>query len=189
MPGESKQARFEREVLPHLDAAYNLARWFMRAGSDAEDAVQEACLRAYQYFDAFHGGNAKAWLLKIVRNCCLTALKSRPRMESLSPDEEGRLDPAHERALAEAAAASPSAEAVLIAKAEAALLEECLAALAAEYREVLILREIEELSYREIAGIAEIPLGTVMSRLARGRALLTKELTARLAKEGRNGVR
>jgi len=189
MPGDSKQARFEREVLPHLDAAHNLARWFMRGSGDAEDAVQEACLRAFQYFDGFHGGNAKAWLLKIVRNCCLTALSGRPRMESMSADEEGRFDPAHERALAEAAPATRSAEALLIAKAEVALLEASLAQLPVEYREVLVLREIEELSYREIGQIADIPLGTVMSRLARGRTLLHKRLAEHLAKEGCDGVR
>ena len=179
MPGDSKQARFEREVLPHLDAAHNLARWFMRGRGDAEDAVQEACLR-----DGFHGGNAKAWLLKIVRNCCLNALRGRQLTESMSADEEGRLDPAHERALAEAGHGTRSAEALLIAKAEAAVLEESLAGLPTDYREVLVLREIEELSYREISRIADVPLGTVMSRLARARTLLQKRLAERLAKEG-----
>ncbi|MGO8865319.1 MAG: sigma-70 family RNA polymerase sigma factor [Alphaproteobacteria bacterium] len=183
MPGDNKRARFEREVLPHLDAAYNLARWLMRGGADAEDAVQEACLRAYKYFDGFHGGNAKAWLLKIVRNCCLSSLAGAPREESMSPDEEGRLDPAHERALAEAGHGTRSPEALLIAKADAALLHDGLAGLPAEYREVLVMREIEELSYKDISQIAEIPLGTVMSRLARGRTLLEKRLVARLAKE------
>src|SRR5208282_5056917 len=123
MPGDSKRARFEREVLPHLDAAYNLARWLMRGSANAEDAAQEACLRAYRYFDGFHGGNAKAWLLKIVRNSCYTVLTARPRAESMSPDEDGRLDPAHERALAEAGHGEPSPEQHLIAKADAALLQ------------------------------------------------------------------
>lgn len=184
MPGDSKQARFEREVLPHLDAAYNLARWLMHGSEDAQDVVQEACLRAYKYFDGFHGGNAKAWLLKVVRNSCYDWWSDHPRTESMSVDEDGRLDPEHERALAEAGHGYPSPDARLIAKAESALLTESLAALPPEFREVLVLREIEELSYKEIGQIAGIPLGTVMSRLARGRALLQKRVLARLAEDG-----
>src|SRR5579875_3294850 len=168
MPGISKRARFEREVLPHLDAAH---------------VTQEACLRAYKYFDGFHGGNTKAWLLRIVRNSCYTWLKENPKGESLSPDAEGRLDPAHEHALEAAGHGTPTPEALGIERADRALLTAGLEALPADYREVLILREIEELSYKEIGEIAGIPIGTVMSRLARGRGLLQKRLAAQLAEQ------
>ena len=180
MPGDSKRARFEREVLPHLDAAYNLARWLLRNSDDAADAAQEACLRAYKYFDGFHGGNAKAWLLKIVRNSCYSWLKRNPKGEALDADADGRLHPEHERAIAAAGHSPASPEALLLAKADQALLTEGLAALPAAYREVLVLREIEELSYKEISVVAEIPIGTVMSRLARARALLQQRLAGRI---------
>ena len=180
MPGDSKRARFEREVLPHLDAAHNLALWLLRNRADAQDAAQEACLRAYKYFDGFHGGDAKAWLLRIVRNSCYSWLKSNPKGEALDPEGNGRLDPEHERALAAAGQGTASPEAQLLAKADQALLTQGLNALPASYREVLVLREIEELSYKEISAIAEIPIGTVMSRLARARALLQRRLAGRI---------
>lgn len=183
MAGDGKRMRFEREVLPHLDAAYNLARWLLRDGQDAADATQDACLRAYKYFDGFHGDNAKAWLLRIVRNCCYSWLKDNPKGESMSPNENGELDPAHEQALAAAGHGPPSPDAQLIEAADRALLETCLAALPTDFREVLILREIEELSYKEIGEIAEIPIGTVMSRLARGRTLLQKYIAVRRVEE------
>lgn len=181
--GDGKRARFEREVRPHLDAAYNLARWLLRDGEDAADAVQDAALRAYKYLDGFHGGNAKAWLLKIVRNSCYGLIKGRPRTESMSPDENGQLDSAHEKALEAAGHTTPTPEALLVAKADRQLLQDGLAALPAGYREVLVLREIEELSYKEIGEIAEIPIGTVMSRLARGRTLLQKYIAVRRVEE------
>src|SRR6202045_4306863 len=117
MPGVSDRARFEREILPHLDAAYNLARWLLRGSDDAEDVAQEALLRAYKYFDGFHGENAKAWLLRIVRNSCYTWVKSRPKTETMSADEEGQLDPEHERALAEAGHGLPGPDARLLQEA------------------------------------------------------------------------
>ncbi len=183
MTSDGKRARFEREVLPHLDAAYNLARWLLRDGTDAEDVVQEACLRAYTYFDGFRGGNAKAWLLKIVRNSCYSWFKDNPKGESMTPDDEGRLAPEHERALNAAGPCDLSPEARLLAAADQAVLQEGLNALPANYREVLVLREIEELSYKEISEIADIPIGTVMSRLARARELLQSSLARRLAEE------
>ncbi len=176
MASDNKRTRFEREVLPHLDAAHNLARWLLRNGTDAEDVVQEACLRAYTYFDGFRGDNARAWLLKIVRNSCYSWFKSNPKGESMTPDEEGRLDPEHERALRAAGHDYPSPEARMLATADQALLQASLDALPAGYREVLVLREVEELSYREISEIADVPIGTVMSRLARARALLQSRL-------------
>jgi RNA polymerase sigma-70 factor (ECF subfamily) len=183
MASDNKRARFEREVLPHLDAAYNLARWLLRDDTDAEDVAQEACLRAYKYYDGFRGGNAKAWLLKIVRNSCYSWFKDNPRGESMTPDEDGRLDPEHERALQAAGHDNPSPEARMLAAADHALLRASLDTLPATYREVLVLREIDELSYREISEIADVPIGTVMSRLARARALLQSRLASRLAEE------
>jgi RNA polymerase sigma factor (sigma-70 family) len=186
MPGETerdaaRQARFEREMLPHMDAAYNLARWLLRDRDDGADAAQEACLRAFKYLDGFRGGSAKAWLLKIVRNTCYSWRKANPKGDSMTEDADGRLNPEHERALAAAGHESPSPEAILLARAERTLIEESMASLPPEYRETLVLREIEELSYREISEIAEIPIGTVMSRLARARALLQRRLVVRLA--------
>jgi len=156
-----------------------LARWLLRNPEDAEDATQDACLRAYKYFDGFHGGNAKAWLLKIVRNSCFSWMRRNPKGESMSADEEGRLDPAHERALEEAGHGTATPEARLIEQVDRAILAAGLKSLPADYREVLVLREIEELSYKEIGEIAGIPIGTVMSRLSRGRALLARAVGAR----------
>jgi RNA polymerase sigma-70 factor (ECF subfamily) len=176
MPVDSNRARFEREILPHLDAAYNLARWLLRGSEDAQDVAQEAVLRAFKYFEGFHGENAKGWLLRIVRNSCYSWIKSRPQTESMSADEEGRLDPEHERALAEAGHGLPAPDARLIESADRRLLQDSLESLPVSYREILVLREIEELSYKEIAVIADVPIGTVMSRLARARELLLKSV-------------
>jgi len=183
MPGDNKQARFEREMLPHLDAAYNLARWLLKGSDDAQDVTQEAILRAFKYYDGFHGGSAKAWLLRIVRNSCYTWFKERPKTESMSADEEGRLNPEHERALEAAGYATQSPEASLIEMADRKLLSDSLVSLPADYREILILREIEELSYKEISDIAEIPIGTVMSRLSRARGLLQQKIMELRAEE------
>ncbi|HUC63579.1 MAG TPA: sigma-70 family RNA polymerase sigma factor [Alphaproteobacteria bacterium] len=187
MPGDEREtatrrARFEREMLPHLDAAYNLARWLLRDREDGADAAQEACLRAFKYFDGFRGGSAKAWLLRIVRNTCYDWRKANPRGESMNAGD-GELSPEHERALEAAGPANPSPEAILIARADRTLVEESLAALPPEFREALVLREIEALSYREISEIAAIPIGTVMSRLARARSLLQRRLVAQLAED------
>jgi len=177
MPGVSDRARFEREILPHLDAAYNLARWLLRGSDDAEDVAQEALLRAYKYFDGFHGENAKAWLLRIVRNSCFTWVKSRPKTETMSADEEGQLDPEHERALAEAGHGLPAPDARLIQAADRQLVRGALERLPIVYREILVLREVEELSYKEIAAVTDIAIGTVMSRLSRARQLLMQNLS------------
>jgi len=182
VPSDSKRARFEREMLPHLDAAYNLARWILRGSDDAEDVTQEAILRAFKYFDGFQGDNAKAWLLKIVRNSCYSSIKRRPKTESMSADEEGRLNPEHERALEAAGHGLPAPDARLIAEADRRLLQEGMEALPADYREILVLREIEELSYQQISEVAEIPIGTVMSRLSRARALLLQRLSGGAAR-------
>jgi len=159
---------FDQAILPHLDAAYNLARWMMRDPSDAEDVVQDACLRALQYFSACRSGNEKAWLLQIVRNTAYTKLRNRRRVEvALETGDDGSgfagmmiADPA------------PGPEAAVAAAQDLALLRTMMEALPVDLRECLILRELEELSYKEIAGVTGAPLGTVMSRLHRARRML-----------------
>jgi len=163
---DDKRARFEAQVLPHLDAAYRFARWLCRPPGDAEDVVQEAFLRAFRAFDTLRGTDVKAWLLTIVRNCHATALKQRLRRAALPLTEE----PA--AAAAGAGSALPDPESASLAADERRTLERLIAALPTEHREVLLLRELEDLSYREIAAVTGIAIGTVMSRLARARAAL-----------------
>jgi RNA polymerase sigma-70 factor (ECF subfamily) len=182
MDGLSRQARFAREVLPHLDAAYNLARWLLRNGQDAEDVTQDSLLRAYRSFDGFRGGNAKAWLLAIVRNASYSWLARRRVDASVVGADASPADLIDKWATAE------TPESLLSTKIELALLQGSLDELPVEFREVLILRELEELSYKEISAAIDIPLGTVMSRLARARALLQRKLAARLRKENGRGL-
>jgi RNA polymerase sigma-70 factor (ECF subfamily) len=155
------------QLLNHLDAAYNLARWLTQNEHDAEDIVQDSYLRAIRHFGGFHGGEGRAWLLTIVRNRCYDSARHKGVRERTAPFDEDlhntrqvTLDP----------------ETSLLQKERAGLLQEALAALPLELREVLVLRELEELSYREIASIARIPIGTVMSRLSRGRQQLQQVL-------------
>jgi RNA polymerase sigma factor (sigma-70 family) len=158
-----KSAEFERVMLPHLDAAHNLARWLTRDDSQAQDVVQEAYLRAFSGFETFRGGDARAWVLTIVRNTCYTLLKKRSPLHGAEVFDE----------LAYAAPAPSSNPEVLHAKcADRESLERALRKLPVEYREVLILREFEDMSYREIAHAIDTPIGTVMSRLARARQRL-----------------
>jgi len=159
-------SRFEEQVLPHLDAGYNLARWLTRDAHDAEDVVQDACVRAMQYVNALRGGDAKAWFLTIVRHACYDWFK-RNRPPEIAADDGTAIESA-----VDGAALSP--EPNVVRASEARALADALAELPVRYREVLVLRELEELSYKEIARIADIPVGTVMSRLARGRALLQR---------------
>jgi RNA polymerase sigma-70 factor (ECF subfamily) len=174
-----KLARFERVISPHLDAAYNLARWLTRDDHDAEDVTQEAFLRAFQFFDGFHGQDGRPWLLRIVRNTCYTWLEKNRSWKPEPFDEERHAVP------------SPIAgpEAVLQRGEDKLMLRKCLDELPAEYREVIVLRELEGLSYKEIAGIACVPLGTVMSRLARARERLLHALKSRAEKETRSELR
>jgi RNA polymerase sigma factor (sigma-70 family) len=158
-----KLARFDQAVVPHLDAAYNLARWLVRNEHDAEDVVQEACLRAVTFFGGFRGEDGRAWLLAIVRNACYTWLRKN-RAHDL---EEAFDERTHS---SEVDAADP--ETLLLKKADRESLERGLERLPAEFREVLILRELEGMSYKQISRIAEVPIGTVMSRLARARKRL-----------------
>jgi RNA polymerase sigma-70 factor (ECF subfamily) len=171
---ETKARRFKELVLPHLDSAYNLARWLTRSDADAQDVVQEACLRAFKYFDGFDGQYANAWLLKIVRNTCFTWIKAnRPAAEAMTWDDKTEQVEADAASIAlNAVGLGRSPEAALAEKQEARRLNRLLAELPPPYREVLILREMEDLSYREIADIVGVPIGTVMSRLARGRQSL-----------------
>jgi RNA polymerase sigma-70 factor, ECF subfamily len=150
--------RFNLLVLPHLDAAFNLARWLVRNGTDAEDVAQEAMLRAYRFFQGFHGGDARAWLLQIVRNTCFTWLeKNRPPEPTAEFDEEVHVTN------------SITPEALAIAADSRDRLARALETLPPRFREVIVLRELEGCSYKEIAAITSIPIGTVMSTLSRAR--------------------
>lgn len=160
---------FEEAVLPHLDSAYNLARWLTRNEQDAEDIVQEAYLRAFRYFPSFHGGEARAWLMKIVRNTCYTWMDATRALRNSVEFDENAF-PADRRDL--------DPEKVLLQSDNAGLVRKALKSLPANFREVLILRELEGMSYREIAQITGIPPGTVMSSLSRGRGRLRQALTS-----------
>lgn len=171
MTDDEGRRRFERLALPHLDAAYNLARWLTRNDHDAQDVAQEAFLRALRYFGGFRGDDARAWLLQIVRNTCFSWLdENRPaEVVALVEPEDAIAD------IAAPATDEPLAKAVR--RADRAQINQAIAALPIVYREVLVLRELEDLAYSDIARIAGIPLGTVMSRLARARGLMRQALT------------
>jgi RNA polymerase sigma-70 factor, ECF subfamily len=175
VPVTSERERFEETVLPHLDAAYNLARWLTRDDHDAEDVVQEANYRALKFFAGFRGGDGRAWLLAVVRHTAYTWLKRHKSQELTTPFDEKvhsvggeDLDPEH----------------LFQRQADRELLREALETLPLAFREALVLREMEGLSYQEIAAVASIPIGTVMSRLARARRLLQQQLAACAGEEG-----
>jgi len=164
---DEKRACFEAQVLPHMDAAYRFARWLSSSPGDADDIVQEAMLRAFRAFDGLRGTDAKAWLLTIVRNCQATAFKQQQRRGLVPlPDETDGGD-GHAMVTADS---DPESQNMRLDEQRA--LEALMAALPQDYREILVLRELEELSYREIAAVTRLPMGTVMSRLARARAAL-----------------
>jgi RNA polymerase sigma-70 factor (ECF subfamily) len=174
---------FEQVVLPHLDAAFNLARWLVRNPHDAEDVVQEAYLRAFKFFGGYQGGDARAWVLKIVRNTSYTFLeKNRPA------DLAEEFDEAIHTASADRHGA-PDAEALLLQSADSSMLREALDELPVNYREVIVLRELEGMSYKEIAEVMGLPIGTVMSGLARGRSQLRERLLRAREKEEQRGLR
>ena len=183
MQGAGLKARFEREMMPHLDAAHNLAFWILQDRADAEDATQEAMLRALRFFEGFQGGNAKSWLLKIVRNACYSLYRRKLKSRPLEIDDDERIDPEHELAFEVMSGPSPSPESQLLAKLDRERVRAAFNELPPAYREALVLREMEELSYKEIAQIAGVPVGTVMSRLARGRTLLARLLSGMPAEE------
>jgi len=170
MEAAPKAALFEKTVLPHLDAAYNLARWLTRNEHDAEDIVQEAYLRAFRFFDGFRGGDGRSCLLAVVRNTTLTWLRREKTALQVSFDEEMH-GPGSEAA---------TVEAKLVEGARFAALRNCLDLLPVEFREVVVMREMEEMSYREIAEAASAPIGTVMSRLSRARQSLQDCVAARM---------
>ena len=161
---------FEEAALPHLGAAYNLARWLTRDDRDAEDVVQEAYLRAFRHFGSFHGGDGRPWLLAIVRNACYTWMQNNRSPELTIPLN----DQLHE---IESKDLNP--EALLLQSADTQMVRQALEELPVEFREVIVLRELEGLSYKQIAEVAEIPVGTVMSRLARARKRLEQSLASR----------
>ena len=167
MDDQERLKLFEQTVLPHLDAAYNLARWLAGNDHDAQDVAQEASLRAFRFFGKFRGENPRAWLLTIVRNAFYTWLrKNRPPENTVELNDETL---AAEDVLA-------NAEAVSTQFADAGAVRRAIAELPVGFREIVILREMEGFSYKEIAELAEVPIGTVMSRLARARKLLQKRL-------------
>jgi RNA polymerase sigma factor (sigma-70 family) len=166
---DERRRRFDAQIMPHLDAATNLARWLARDRDLADDIVQDAMLRAFRAFDHVRGEDAKPWLLTIVRNCHRTALaQTRRRAQVPLPDEEGG-----ETHTLSAEGPDPERSAAIAG--DARKLNAAIAALPEDYREALILREMEELSYREIAEATGVPIGTVMSRLSRARALLREK--------------
>lgn len=152
--------RFETLALPHLDAAYGLARWLTKSDADAEDAVQEAYLRALRFWSGFRGADVRPWIFQIVRNCCYDLLRRKGALQPL--DEDAPLPDE----------TTPDPETRSIREADGVALTRALEALAPEFREVIVLYELEELSYREIARVADVPIGTVMSRLSRARRRL-----------------
>jgi RNA polymerase sigma-70 factor, ECF subfamily len=175
-----KRGRFEAEVLPHLDAAYRFARWLSRSPNDAEDLVQEAVLRAFRGFDALRSTDSKAWLLAIVRNCHATAFQRQQQRRQVPLPEETDAYDGHAMV-----ATTPDPESAAIRSDDVRLLDRMLSALPETHREVLVLREVEDLDYREIATVLGVPIGTVMSRLARARA----ELKLRFLDEARGDPR
>ena len=192
LPKDDQRRRFELLALPHLDAAYNLARWLTGSVADAEDVVQEAYLRAYRFFDTFRGDNIRVWLLTIVRNSFHTWVKENrsPRLGFVAelPEPDSAED---ERVLWGSPQADP--ETLLLRDIDHATVGRLMQRLPAAYREVLLLREVEELSYREIADITGTPVGTVMSRLSRAREALRRlwhgeAASETFAKESRNGA-
>jgi RNA polymerase sigma-70 factor (ECF subfamily) len=168
MSATDPQAQFEEIVMPHLDAAYNLARWLAGNDHDAEDIAQEASLRAFRFLAGFRGGNSRSWLLTIVRNTAYTWLKQNRPQALVSVGDEELLE------IEDPAAATDHSAA--LHRADRDVLRAALEELPVEFREVLILRELEGLTYKEIADVADAPIGTVMSRLARARKQLQEYL-------------
>ena len=174
MAEENKTAQFEAIALPHFGAAYNLARWLVREDHDAEDVVQEAYMRAFKSFGGYRGGDIRSWLLTIVRNTCYTWLQQNRSRELTEPIED-KLD--------EVGISTENPETLLLQSVDARLVRQALEKLPIEFREVLIMREMEDLSYKQISAIADLPIGTVMSRLARGRKRLRELLVNGMNKE------
>jgi RNA polymerase sigma-70 factor (ECF subfamily) len=173
---QTKSRRFEEIFVTHLDAAYDLARWLTRDEHNAEDMVQEACLRAYRFIESFHGENGRAWLLAIVRNTYYSWLEKNRSQALNVPFDEEALDDNGGASCTMEHDASFSVDRVLQQEDSRRVINTALGQLPPEFREVIVLREMEDMSYKEIAVIANIPLGTVMSRLARARKMLLRSL-------------
>ena len=174
MPDQNKAGRFEEIALPHLAAAYNLARWLVHNEHDAEDLVQDAYLRAFKSFGGYYGGNSRSWLLTIVRNTCYTWLEKN-RVLHMTESIDDNLD--------DLGLDFADPEILLLQSVDAQIVRQALKDLPVEFREVVVLREMEGFSYKEIADVIDLPLGTVMSRLARGRKRLHTLLSQRMGKE------
>jgi RNA polymerase sigma-70 factor (ECF subfamily) len=171
LPDENQAVDFDRTFIPHMDAAYNLARWIVRDDHDAQDVVQEAYLRAFRFASGFRGGDSRAWILAIVRNTAFSWLKrNRGSNAPIEFDEK----------LHGAAAEDTGLEAEAVRKADGAMIRAALDELADEFREAIVMRDIEGLSYKEIADATDVPIGTVMSRLARARGKLARSLQTRI---------
>jgi RNA polymerase sigma factor (sigma-70 family) len=174
MTEQNRPDTFEETLLPHLDAAYNFAWWLTHNEQDAQDVVQEAYLRAFRYFAGFRGGDARAWLMKIVRNTCYSWLQvNRPLQDATEFDE--KLFPSDAR--------SPNPEEIVLQNDNGTLLRQALEKLSPSFREVLVLRELEGLSYGEIADMTGMPAGTVMSSLSRARVRLRQVITGLMNEE------
>jgi RNA polymerase sigma-70 factor, ECF subfamily len=179
-PSPPSDLSFDAVVLPHLDAAYRLAHWLVRNQYDAEDIVQDACLRALRYFRTFSGGDARAWFLKIVRNTCFTWY---------GRQAGARSDPFDERQHS-GTQRLPDPETLLAHADDAALIESALSGLPARFRELLVLRELEGLSYQELADVLDVPIGTVMSGLSRARQAFRRNLDVQMkARTDAHGAR
>jgi len=173
--GVGQVQQFQEMILPHLDGAYNLARYLTRDPTLSDDVVQDAMVRAFRAFGQFRGASPRAWLFAIVRNCCRTAQAGQSGAVSLVASESSLSEDAVIQ-LSEHADPRPGPEEELLRKADITCVRQAIEAIPEPFREVIVLRELEELSYAEIAEVTGVPMGTVMSRLARGRAMLTKEL-------------
>jgi len=177
-PLNDRTRRFEAAALPHLPAAYNLARWLLRDDRQAEDAVQEACLRAFRFFDDLRGKDARPWLLGIVRNACYDWMRQHRHLADQVEFDELRDSGIDESGVGSSAFGGGDPATLWEQRATGQRVDAAIEALAPAFREVIVLRELEELSYEDIARIAGIPIGTVMSRLSRARALLRAALRA-----------
>lgn len=171
MNGTDQSVQFEQVVLPHLDAAYNLARWLAGNDHDAQDIVQESFLRAFRFVGGFRGGNSRSWLLTIVRNTAYTWLRKNHAGPVINLEAEELAEIEDPAALA--------GDVALLQTADAGRLRTALEQLPVEFREAIVLRELEGFSYKEIAEVADVPIGTVMSRLARARKQLSQLLSSK----------
>jgi RNA polymerase sigma-70 factor, ECF subfamily len=178
--GHRRRSRFETVALPHLDAAYSLARWLTRNDADAADVVQEAYLRAFRYFDTYRDGDAKSWVLKIVRRTCYSWLDRNRPTDVVALETAADLD----EAVAPMQGLAGDTEALLLSRSDLQHLDRLIEALPAPLREVIVLRDLHELGYREIAEVTGVPIGTVMSRLHRARSALRRAWDGKDERDG-----